>query len=266
MLQAQAPVINSVIPAAGSVAKYDMFGLSIALTAGYNNPYDYNDIAVRCVFTAPGGRKDTVDGFYMQDYTLSTTMAASGPPAAGSFKLRYTPNKTGTWHYVVSCTNTLGTAHSRANISMHGSGRTRLYTKNSSNYLSFDNAGQYIPVGENMCWQDKNVYTDYTKWLNKLSDNKGNFIRLWMPSWGLGIEWKNGYGYAGLKSYNQPHAFYLDWLARLLPAKRRYMMLSLDHHGQVSSTTDATGPTILTMPPTAAPAPIPGISLPMPGP
>jgi len=57
MLQAQAPVINSVIPAAWFGGEYDMFGLSIALTAGYNNPYDYNDIAVRCVFTAPAAER-----------------------------------------------------------------------------------------------------------------------------------------------------------------------------------------------------------------
>src|SRR5882724_10177236 len=104
--QAQAPVINSVTPASASVAKYDMFGLAVNLTAGYTNPYDYNDIAVRCVFTSPSGRKDTVDGFYMQDYTLSTTDGSIRATGSGSFKLRYTPNKTGTWHYVVSCTNT----------------------------------------------------------------------------------------------------------------------------------------------------------------
>jgi len=32
------------------------------------------------------------------------------------------------------------------------------------------------------------MYIPIIQMAHKLSDNKGNFIRLWMPSWGLGIE------------------------------------------------------------------------------
>jgi hypothetical protein len=112
--------------------------------------------------------------------------------------------------------------------------------KNSTNYLGFDDGSQYIPVGEDMAWQDANVYVNFNSWLTKLSDNKGNFIRLWMPDWGIGLEWKNGNnGFAGLKQYKQTSGYYLDWLLDFCKQKNVYAMVSLDHHGQVSTTTDA---------------------------
>ena len=73
---------------------------------------------------------------------------------------------------------------------------------NQTNYLQFDNGEQYIPVGENMAWQNNNAFIDYRDWLTDLSDNGGNFIRLWHAHWGLGIEWKEGWNdFLGLRKY-----------------------------------------------------------------
>lgn len=234
---AQSPVINSVTPNTITPAKLDKFELDINLTAGYTNAYDYDDIDVQCIFFAPGGRKDTVDGFFMQGYTLNPdgSLTSSG---AGSFKVRYAPNETGTWSYVLSCTNTSGTATQPAQtfqcVSSTASGFIR---KNATNYLNFDNGKQYIPIGENMGWQDNNVVTDYTDWLTKLSDNSGNFIRVWMSSWAFALEWKNGSnGFSGLKKYKQTSAYYLDWLLDYCKQKNVYIMLTLNNHGQVSTT------------------------------
>ena len=64
-----------------------------------------------------------------------------------------------------------------------------------------------------MGWQNSNLVSDYTTWLNNLTANGGNFIRVWMASWSFGLEWKNGYnGFSGLKNYKQSSAFYFDWL------------------------------------------------------
>ena len=70
---AQKPVFNSVTPNATSIAKYDKFELTIDLTASYTNPYNYDDISTQCIFTSPANKKDTVDGFYMENYSLNTT-------------------------------------------------------------------------------------------------------------------------------------------------------------------------------------------------
>ena len=234
---AQSPVITSVTPNTPAPARLDKFELTINLTAAYTNAYDYNDISVQCIFFAPGGRKDTVDGFFMQDYILNPDGAVT-PSGSGSFKVRYAPNATGTWTYILSCKNTSGTATQPAqSFQCVSSAAAGFIRKNTTNYLNFDNGEQFIPIGENMGWQNTNVVSDYTDWLTRLSDNNGNFIRVWMSSWAFALEWKNGSnGFSGLKKYRQTSAYYLDWLLDYCKQKNVYLMLTLNNHGQVSTT------------------------------
>ncbi|MEP7319974.1 MAG: DUF5060 domain-containing protein, partial [Panacibacter sp.] len=233
---AQAPVFNSVTANSNSILKLDKFELNMSITAAYSNVYDYDDIAVQCIFTAPSLKKDTVDGFFMQDYILNADGSIT-PLGSGSFKVRYAPTETGVYSYVLSCKNTVGTTtRPAATFSSNASAAHGFIRKNTSNYLGFDDGTQYIPVGENMGWQNSNVVTNYTSWLDKLSANGGNFIRVWMSSWAFALEWKNGYNnYAGLKKYKQQNAFYLDWLLDKCKEKGVYTMLCLNNHGQVSS-------------------------------
>jgi len=235
---AQKPVFNSVNANANSIAKYNKFELTIDLTAAYTNPYDYNDISTKCIFTAPNGRKDSVDGFYMENYSLNITTGALTDLGTHNFRVRYAPNIKGAWSYVLSATNSAGTTtQPPANFQCTAPTSRGFIKKNNTNYLNFDDGTQYIPVGEDMGWQDNNVVTDYTNWLGKLSSNGGNFIRVWMSDWAFALEWKNGYnGYSGLEKYKQTSAYYLDWLLDECNSLNVYMMLCLNHHGQVSTT------------------------------
>ena len=236
LLQAQ-PVINAATPNNTTIGQYEKFELTIDLTATYTNPYDYSDIVVSCSFKSPGGNTLVADGFYMQDYTLNTgngSITVSGP---GAFRVRFTPTETGTWEYTLSCTTQSGSVTQAVQtFQCTASATPGFIRKNATNYLNFDDGSQYIPVGENMCWYNSNAYTDYTNWLNKLTDNKGNFIRLWMPAWALGIEWKSGFnGFGGLMQYKQTSAYYLDWLLDYCRQKGVYAMLCLLNHGTVST-------------------------------
>jgi len=237
---AQAPVINSVTPNSTSLASYGKLELTVNLTAGYTNPFDYNDIAVQCVFTSPSSKIDTIDGFFIQDYTLDTSNGNITATGNGEFKIRFTPVETGTWQYQVICTNASGIGQSTvSNFQCTSSAVPGFIHKNSTNYLNFDNGSQYIPIGEDMGWQDNNPYSDYTNWLGKLSSNGGNYIRVWMADWSFALEWQNGSnGFLGLKNYKQSNAYYLDWLLDKCAQSGVYMLLCLDYHGQVSTTTN----------------------------
>ncbi|MEO5891417.1 MAG: DUF5060 domain-containing protein [Ferruginibacter sp.] len=230
------PVFNSIAPNSNSIPRFDKFEISLDISATYTNPYDYDDIKVQCIFNAPSGRKDTVEGFFMQDYILNANGSLTST-GTGGFKVRYAPNETGNWSYDLSCTNTSGTAiYPNMTFNCIASASPGFIRKNSSDYLSFDNGAQFIPIGENMGWQNGNVVTDYTTWLNNLSTNSGNFIRVWMSSWAFGLEWKNGTnGFAGLKNYKQSAAFYFDWLVDHCREKNVYIMTTLNNHGQVST-------------------------------
>ncbi len=241
VLHAQVPVITAVAPLAQTVKQYAKFEAAITLTASWTNPYDYDNIRVQAVVTRPDGQQETIDGFFMQDYQITNTQTGTiSVLGAGGFKIRYAPTQTGVYQYMVSCTTSAGT----------GSFPTQTFTcetpdplsakgfvrADQTNYLHFDNGEQYIPVGENMAWQQSNIYQDYQNWLQKLSSNGGNFIRLWLCHWGIGLEWKaNTNGYQGLRKYQQSNAFYLDWLLDKCAEKGVYVMLCLNHHGQVSS-------------------------------
>ena len=232
----QAPTIQLVTPESTTVGIYEKFEASVQLTAGYTNPYDYDDIMVRAEFTAPSGKKEVMEGFYMQNYTLNTSngsIALSGTPG---FKIRYSPSETGNYSYTVTCTNTISSTTTGAlNFSCVASGVKGFVRKNASNYLNFDNGQQYIMIGQNMGWQQSNKYLDFKTWTDKMAANNANFIRLWQCAWGLGIEW-TGSPYEGLKKYSQVNSFYTDKLLEECKAKDIYMMLAINHHGMVSST------------------------------
>ena len=267
---AQRPLFRVVDVGPRRVEKYGLFELTVDMSAEAANPYDYDERALRCVFAGPGGTRDTVDGFYMVDYSVDTVTGLLTEKGSGHYKVRYAPRVPGRWTYALFCSGGAGgsgkvgpgsgsavsggrgsaVSEGRGVTGSGGSGVTGSFTclssaspgfvrRNLSPYLSFDNGKVFIPIGENMGWAKGNAYLDYRRWVGRLADNRGNFIRVWMPSWGLGLEWQKGRnGYEGLMRYKQQNAWYLDWLIGLCVKKGVYMMLSLDHHGQVSTKVD----------------------------
>jgi hypothetical protein len=238
---AQIPVITSVTPTAASVEQWGMFEAKIALNASYTNPYDYDQIRITVAFTAPDGETTTVEGFYMEDFLLNTNSGALTSNNAGSgFRIRFAPRKVGSWTYLVSCTTAAGTGSFPAQnfqcLPAAAAQNKGFIQAGQSPYLTFENGETYLPVGQNMGWQNNNPYIDYKRWIANLRNNGANFFRLWLCHWGLGLEWKNGlYGFGGLRQYKQTNAFYLDWLMEECIEKGVYMMLCINHHGQVSS-------------------------------
>ena len=235
-LHAQAPAITGVTANNSSIPRFDRFELTVQFTGTYNNPFDYDEILVRAVFTAPSGRKDTTEGFHMSGYNLSTANGNLTPTGTNAFKVRFAPSETGTYSYVVSVRNAQGTANSASNtFQSTTSSRKGFVRRNNSNYLGFDNGDQYVMVGQNLSWQQSNKYLDFKNWTDKLAANNANFIRLWQCHWGLGVEW-TGTPYNGLKSYSQVNSFYTDKLLEECEAKGIYVMLCINHHGMVSTT------------------------------
>lgn len=232
------PQIQPILPLQTNVEQYDKFEITVDLNATFTNPYDYSDIHLSAIFTAPDEQLFQVDGFYMESFILNEnngTLYSSGEN--GQFKIRFAPMTVGTWSYRIKVSNQDGTTYSEPlHFNCSPSDNQGFISHNNSNYLSFSNGDQYIPIGENMAWQSHNVYHDYHKWLTALSENQGNFIRLWHAHWGLGIEWKNGWQqFEGLKQYHQKNAAYQDWLFDFCTEKKVKVMLTLQHHGQVST-------------------------------
>lgn len=237
LLNGQMPAVKSVHALEATVEQFGKLELNVELEAVYDNPYDYEAIEVQAVFTGPDGAEITVDGFFMKDFEIDPATGAVSLSDTGRFKIRFAPHLSGEWTYTVRVRDRTGTATAEVqSFECISSSKKGFVRTNLSNYLHFDNGEQYIPVGENMAWQNNNAYLDYTKWLNSLSDNGGNFIRLWQAHWGLGLEWENGWnGFSGLRRYKELNMAYQDWLFDFCAEKEVYIMLCIQHHGQVSS-------------------------------
>lgn len=237
MSQAQ-PNILSVSFDSNTVEQHGRFQAEIELEAAFDNPYDYDEVRVFCQFIGPNNEQVEVDGFYLEDFSLDANGALS--PLTSGFALRFSPSSIGIWSCQFSVTDSQGTTTLPSDsfevvASTHSQARG-FVQKGATNYLQLDSGEQYIPIGENICWHNDNPYQDYKTWLDSLSNNGGNFFRLWHAHWGLGIEWKDNWeGYQGLLQYQQEHCRYQDWLFEYCRDKGIYVMLCLQHHGPVST-------------------------------
>lgn len=237
---AQAPVISAVTPVSNFVEQWSKFEAKLDITANWSNPYNYDEIRVECLFTDPEGATRTVEGFYMQPFQLDTLTGLLTPAGSGTFKVRYAPEKPGIWKYNLSCINASGTGtfpEMTFAVTVPAHPKNKGFVRSGqTNYLHLDNGEQYVPIGENICWQQSNVYLDYKNWLTQLAGNGGNYFRLWHCPWGLGIEWNNNNnGFQGLRRYKQTNAYYQDWLYDFCADNGIYVMLCLHYHGQVST-------------------------------
>jgi hypothetical protein len=234
------PVIHAVTQLAESVEQWGKFEAVVDLSASFSNPYDYDEIALTATFTSPSGQQKAVDGFYMEDFLLDTNDGSLESAGTGHFRLRFSPSETGTWSYTISVSDSVGTTTSGVQtfdcVEITSPNNHGFVRSGTGNYLQFDDGSAYIPIGENMAWQNNNAYLDFKTWIDALKGQDGNFIRLWHAHWGLGLEWENGNnGFGGLRHYKQENCFLQDWLFDYCADLGLYVMLTLQHHGPVST-------------------------------
>nr|HMS69923.1 DUF5060 domain-containing protein [Saprospiraceae bacterium] len=238
-ISAQMPVIKTITPLSNEVKLYEKFEAKVDLTVTYTNPYDYDEVSLRAAITRPDGKRDTIDGYYSLPFTINTSNGNLTSAGGASFYIRYSPSMVGAHSYELILKDrngsTVSTQQSFQSIAKSNPKNKGFIRTGKTNYLEFDDRTQYVAIGENMCWQNSNVYTNYRDWLSKLEANGGNFIRLWHAHWGLGIEWTTGNNFQGLLKYNQNTSAYQDWLYDYCAEKGIYVMLALQHHGPVST-------------------------------
>ncbi len=230
--------ITDVVPLADTVGVYEKFEAVIDLDADFTNPYDPDDIQLDARFTSPAGESVLVPGFFMRGYELDLngTRDRVTPTGEAAWRVRFTPNEEGDWSYQVIATTANGSESSPTQTFTVTPSAKRGFVRvdpRNSRYLAFDDGTPYFPIGENMAWYGSGGMVDYQVWLDVLSAAGGNFIRVWMPAWGFGIEWND----TGLGNYDtrQDEAFRLDALLDMADARGVYIMLTLINHGQYNT-------------------------------
>jgi len=99
------PVLNSLTADAVNVGRYEKLELSIGLTAAFTNPYDPKEIDLSAEFTTP-----TTHSFahFWQKSPSPKVWRVNGFFDGTQWKIRFAPNQTGRWTYVVHARDASG--------------------------------------------------------------------------------------------------------------------------------------------------------------
>ena len=159
------------------------------------NPFDPAQISLDAVFTSPSGKMYNVPGFYYQDYEYqangSVTNELGKSVGDSAFRIRYTPQETGTYNYTFTfkvnnaVTDTKTGTFSAAADSTGKKGFIKVEETQNRNF-TYEDGTPYIPVGMNVAWPepDKNkpysAYQYYKDTIGKMSGYDANYIRIWM--------------------------------------------------------------------------------------
>ena len=93
------PVISRVTANSDTIGRYEKFELDVdLLAANYTNPFDSDDIDISAKFIAPDGAQLWVWGFW----------------DGRDWKVRFSPNRVGSWSYYVKVRDGSGVDSTRA--------------------------------------------------------------------------------------------------------------------------------------------------------
>ncbi len=244
---AQAPLaLRGVAVEPAEAVQYEPVTLRLDLDATYDNPFDPEDIDVSARFRGPGGAAWTVPGLWCVPYERLADdgrerLRKTGP---GEWLVRFSPMATGRHECVVSVRDRSGTVRSRPLSFDVAPGDGRGFIRRSERspyYLRYDSGEPYFAVGENVCWGGDAQTVDYDTWFAKLGRAGGNYARIWLVRWNMGLEWSasdpsaRGRFY-GLGLYSPDNAARLDYLLALAGREGIALMLCLGYHGELLDT------------------------------
>lgn len=185
-----------------SVGMFGMYEISFLLN-NYDNPYDPAVIDVFAEFTGPNGKTSKVIGFYQESYRFELTRGAEAafPESEHRWKIRFTPDAAGEWHFTLHAVDAKGATVLPKNGGgfsfqcMPVDSAKGFITKANKRYLKREVVTQgqkkytsFFPVGPNVAWyscadlktyqQPYGIY-DYKHYIDSLSGNC-NYMRIWI--------------------------------------------------------------------------------------
>ncbi|NNL65040.1 MAG: DUF5060 domain-containing protein [Myxococcales bacterium] len=217
---------------------WQTFERTLPIAAGPENPFDPNQVRVDVEFRRPGGTIVTTPAFWFQDYERrlkpdggEARMAVGAP----EWRVRFTPTRPGEWRWRWIHTTAAGETAGEwqrfavgpnTDPARHGFIRR---TEKDPRYLAFDDGTAFVPIGENLSWSGYAGTFEYDAWMAKLAASGASYIRLWMPSWDMGLV----YAPATLEDWTArlDRAWQLDYVIELARQHGLYVMLSVQNHG-----------------------------------
>ena len=203
------------------VKKYEKFEMQLDLKqVEYENPFSPAEIDVFAVFQAPSGKEIRINGFY-DNYE-----------EADQWKIRFSPNETGTYKYQVFVENNdkkgNSDSHSFEAINSEHSGWIKPSEVNPR-YFAHDDGSTYFAVGVYSPWRNNQGRFDTYKKYN------ANLFAIWDIGYGGFV---NGTGIIEeeLGRYNQLKCGRIDSLLKILEKDDIKLMFAIWPHDLFSET------------------------------
>ena len=172
MMARALPVIFSVTANSANVARYEKLELTVHFSATYTNPFDFGQVNLKAKFFSPSGKQFVMDGFYMQDYAMNVPNQLT-PVGQPKWLLRFAPDETGTWSYIVSVMDALGTTSYETRQFVCTASSHKGFIKRDGNKLKYKNGEIFQALGVNLAfqwwWDGFAIYED---WIDELADRK----------------------------------------------------------------------------------------------
>jgi len=226
-----------------TVRQYEGLEWTLDVEGTWDNPFDPRDVDVEATFTTPSGKALTVPGFLYVPYERADVkgqerLTKTGEPV---WKVRFTPSEIGEHRWQVRARDRSGEVRSKPARFRVSKGEGRGFVRRSPKspyYLQYDNGNPYFAVGEDVCWAGTRQTLDYDRWFPPLGAAGGNFARLWLVRWNMGLEWSPKDSFTrgklyGPGFYSPDNAWRLDYVLDLAEKHGIYCMLALGYHGEL---------------------------------
>ena len=224
-------------PIEGPVAVFETFEATLPIAVEAANPFDPTEVRVDVEVRAPGGAPSVVPAFVYQAFDRTQRpdggdrLVATG---AREWRFRFTPTRTGLWLWrwqrtTAAGVETGGWRKLRVGPNLDPSRHGFVRIPEGEKYLVFDDGTPYFAVGENLAWADGRGSYAYEDWIPKLAASGATYIRLWLPSWDMGLV----YAPATLEDWSarMDRAWRLDRVIELAEQYGLEVMISLQNHG-----------------------------------
>jgi hypothetical protein len=210
------------------IGTFEKFELTLDLWAQFKNPYDRTDVSVVAEVTRPSGRSVRLDGFIYREFLRATEEGKERFEPAGepTWKVRYTPSEIGRHTYSLTVRSRRGVSAPLKGEFMVTDSKRHGFLKVADGGKSFEfrDGAPYFAVGHNLCWTSEDTpLADYEAYLRKMSRAGENFSRIWLSSWGIGLETDT------LENFDLADAWMLDQVVQIAEKRGVFFKLCLEN-------------------------------------
>ncbi len=231
------------VAAAAHAAACPMVEAEVPGVPDVANPYDPDEADVRVTFSGPGGARLAMPAFATVEHSRALVGGQEQLTETSGVRwmVRATPPVAGDWTWqatirVGGVSTTTAPVAFRCEADPDGHGVPRV-SDVDGRYLAFADGSPFVPRGENLSWYGPGGTYDYDRWLDALAARGANWVRVWMPSWAMGIEWSD----TPLGDYRNrmDRAWQLDHVLEAARERGIVVQLVLLNHGAFSTTTNS---------------------------